>query len=211
MVAALGLTAVALAGALLGYLSWLFATLLFVPAGGAAVWLWRRGKPAAEEQALPQVEGGLRMVEKPLPAGRPRLPYGLRLTISTEVSVALGLRVVSDNQVPEVEALAQTGRGPSARQGVPAAVRESRQAWLFVLRNSPGERELFLRVDLFAAQPFKITRVEQIRAGVAVALPEWKELGTALATPPEDPAAEAPAAASADNASPTAPAADPAS
>ena len=90
--------------------------------------------------------------------------------------MALGLRVVCNVHIPEVEALAQIGRSSSARQGVPPSVRESRQAWLFVVRNSPGQRELFLRVDLFAAQPIELARVEQIRPGGAVVLPEWKEL-----------------------------------
>jgi len=163
---ALGLAVVALAGGLSGSLSWPVAGFLLALSAG------------------PMIESGLRIVERPLPAGRPRLPHALRVTISTEVAVELGLRVVCDAHVPETEALVQTGRGSSARQGVPAAVRESRNAWLFVVRNSPGQRELFLRVDLFSAQPFKVVKVSQIRAGGAVILPEWKELDESLAAAP---------------------------
>lgn len=206
MVAGVGLAAIALAGGILGYLPWWIAALVFLPSAGGAVWLRRRGSPGAKAP-LEQVEGGLRMVDKPLAAGRPRLPHARRVTISTEVSVALGLRVICDTLVPEVEALAQTGRGSGARQGVPAAVHESRLAWLFVLRNSPGERELFLRVDLFAAQPFEVVRVEQIRPGVRH-LPEWRELDAARAAAPGAPAAE-PGAGAAHAAPPEVPVAEP--
>jgi hypothetical protein len=210
-VAALGLAVVAFAAGLLDYLSWPFAGPLLALSLGAAVWLRRRATAAAEKPPVQQVESGLRIVEKPLAAGRPRLPHGLRVTVSTEVAVSLGLRVVCDTLVPEVEALAQTGRGSAARQGVPATVRESRQAWLFVVRNSPGERELFLRVDLFAAQPIHVQRVEQIRpgAGAKVTLPEWRELGSSLAAPSEAPAAANVAAASRADAPASAPTGDP--
>ena len=181
---ALGLAVVALAGGLSGSLSWPVAGFLLALSAGAAVWVRRRGATAAAQPSGPMIESGLRIVERPLPAGRPRLPHALRVTISTEVAVELGLRVVCDAHVPETEALVQTGRGSSARQGVPAAVRESRNAWLFVVRNSPGQRELFLRVDLFSAQPFKVVKVSQIRAGGAVILPEWKELDESLAAAP---------------------------
>lgn len=176
MVAALGLAAVALFGTLLDYFSLVLGLSVLVLSLGAAVWLWRRAKQTSAKPELDKVESGLRIVEKPLPAGKPKLAHGLRVTISTEVGVSLGLRVVCDKPVSEVEPLAQTGRGSSARQGVPAAVRESRQAWLFVVQNSPRQRELFLRIDLFASQPFQVVRVEQIRPGGSVALPEWKEL-----------------------------------
>jgi hypothetical protein len=207
MVAALGLAAVSLSGAIMEYISWPLGGSVSALSAVAAVWLRRRAAQESVKPPVQKVEGGLRIVEKPLPAGKPRLPHGLRLTISTEVSVALGLRVVCSVPIPEFEALAQTGRGSSARQGVPAAVRESRQAWLFVVRNSPGQRELFLRVDLFAAQPFQVERVDQVRAGVAVVLPEWKELepigqGTAPEVPPTEPSAQA--------AEPPAPASEPA-
>lgn len=191
MVAALGLGAVSLAGAIMDYIPWPLGASIFVPCVAVAAWLRRRASQEKVQPAVQKVEGGLRIVEKPLPAGKPRLPHGLRLTISTEVSVALGLRVVCSVPIPEFEALAQIGRGASARQGVPPSVRESRQALLFVVRNSPGQRELFLRVDLFAAQPIEVQRVDQIRAGVAVTLPEWKELepiGQGAA--PEAPATE---------------------
>jgi hypothetical protein len=176
LVAALGLAAVALFGTLLDYLSLALGLAVCVLSLGAAAWLWRRAKQTSTKPELDKVESGLRIVEKPLPAGKPKLAHGLRVTISTEVGVSLGLRVVCDKPVSEVEPLAQTGRGSSARQGVPAAVRESRQAWLFVVQNSPRQRELFLRIDLFASQPFQVVRVEQIRPGGSVALPEWKEL-----------------------------------
>jgi hypothetical protein len=213
MVAALGLGAVAVAGAIMDYLSWPLAASIFVPCAAAAVWLRRRASQESAKPPVQKVESGLRIVEKPLPAGKPRLPHGLRLTISTEVAVSLGLRVVCSVPIPEFEALAQTGRGSSARQGVPPSVRESRQAWLFVVRNSPGQRELFLRVDLFAAQPFQVERVDQIRAGGAVVLPEWKELEPiGRGTAPEAPAIEPGAAAgepAVQAAEPAAPAADP--
>jgi hypothetical protein len=173
---ALGLALVALVGGFTGSLSWPLAIIILVLSLGGAAWVRRRAGAAPEQPAGPVIESGLRIVEKPLMAGRPRLPHALRVTISTEVAVALGLRVVCNIHIPEVEALAQIGRSSSARQGVPPSVRESRQAWLFVVRNSPGQRELFLRVDLFAAQPIELARVEQIRPGGAVVLPEWKEL-----------------------------------
>ena len=187
--AALGLAVVALAGMVLDYLSRPLGLSVLALSLGAAVWLWRRAAQARAKPAIEKVESGLRMVEKPLPA-KPRLPHGLRVTISTEVGVSLGFRVVCDMPISEVEALAQTGRGSAARQGVPAAVRESRQAWLFVVQNSPRQRELFLRIDLFAAQPFEVTRVELIRPGGRVTLPEWKELELRPAAAPEVPAGE---------------------
>jgi hypothetical protein len=190
VVAALGLAAVVLAGTLMDYLSWSLGLPIVVLSGGAAVWLRRRAANASAKPATEQVESGLRIVEKPLPAGKSKLPFGLRVTISTEVGVSLGLRVVCDLPVSEVEALAQTGRGSAARQGVPAAVRESRQAWLFVVQNTPRQRELFLRVDLFASQPIQVVRIEQIRPGGRVALPEWKELELRSAVAPEVPAGE---------------------
>jgi hypothetical protein len=180
----IGLAAVALAGGLSGSLSWPIAGFLLVLSLGAAVWVRRRAATAAAQPSGPTIESGLRIVERPLPAGRPRLPHGLRVTVSTEVAVALGLRVVCDAHIPEIEALAQTGRSSSARQGVPPSVRESRHAWLFVVRNSPGQRELFLRVDLFSAQAFNLVRVEQIRPGGAVILPEWKDFEGSLAAAP---------------------------
>jgi hypothetical protein len=190
VVVALGLAAVALAGALMGRFSWPFGGSLFLLSLGAAWWLRRRAASAAATETGTTVESGLRIAEKPLRSRRPRLPHALRLTISTEVAVSLGLRLVCDAPVPEVEALVQTGRGSAARQGEPPFVRESRQAWLFVVRNSPAQRELFLRVDLFAAQPIHLQRVEQIRPGGTVALPEWKELELAVATPPEAPSTD---------------------
>ena len=196
LVAVLGLAAVALFGTLLDYLPLPLGLTVLALSLGAAVWLWRRSKQASGNPELDKVESGLRIVEKPLPAGKPKLAHGLRVTISTEVGVSLGLRVVCDMPVSEVEPLAQTGRGSAARQGVPAAVRESRQAWLFVVQNSPRQRELFLRIDLFASQPFQVVRVEQIRPGGRVALPEWKELELRAGVAPEAPGGEpaAPAA-----------------
>jgi hypothetical protein len=191
---ALGLAAVALVGGLTGSLAWPLAIIILVLSLGAAVWVRRRSRAAAEEPSGPKIESGLRIVEKPIAAGRPRLPHVLRVTISTEVAVALGLRVVCDVHIPEVEALAQTGRSSSARQGVPPSVRESRHAWLFVVRNSPGQREMFLRVDLFSAQPIHLTRVEQIRPGGAVVLPEWKEFEGRPAAPAPDAGADSPRA-----------------
>jgi hypothetical protein len=195
LMAALGLAAVALVGTLLDYFSLPIGLCVLVLSLGAAVWLWRRAKHASSKPELDKVESGLRMVEKPLPAGKPKLAHGLRVTISTEVGVSLGLRVVCDMPISEVEPLAQTGRGSAARQGVPATVRESREAWLFVVQNSPRQRELFLRIDLFASQPFQVMRVEQIRPGGRVALPEWKELelrgGVAPEVPGGEPAAPA--------------------
>ena len=188
--AVLGLAAVALFGTLLDYLSLPVGLSVLALSLGAAVWLWRRTKQASSKPELDKVESGLRIVEKPLPAGKPKLAHGLRVTISTEVGVSLGLRVVCDQPVSEVEPLAQTGRGSAARQGVPAAVRESRQAWLFVVQNSPRQRELFLRIDLFASQPFEVVRVEQIRPGGRVALPEWKELELRQGIAPEVPGGE---------------------
>jgi hypothetical protein len=190
LMAALGLAAVALCGTLLDYFSLPVGLSVLVLSLGAAVWLWRRTKHAGTKPELDKVESGLRIVEKPLPAGKPKLAHGLRVTISTEVGVSLGLRVVCDNPVSEVEPLAQTGRGSAARQGVPAAVRESRQAWLFVVQNSPRQRELFLRIDFFASQPFQVVRVEQIRPGGRVALPEWKELELRPGVAPEVPGGE---------------------
>ncbi len=190
LVAVLGLAAVALFGTLLDYLSLPLGLTVLALSLGAAVWLWRRSKQASSESEPDKVESGLRIVEKPLPAGKPKLAHGLRVTISTEVAVSLGLRVVCDQPVSEVEPLAQTGRGSAARQGVPAAVRESRQAWLFVVQNSPRQRELFLRIDLFASQPFQVVRVEQIRPGGRVALPEWTELELRQGTAPEVPGGE---------------------
>jgi hypothetical protein len=193
--ALLGLAAVGLSGTLLDYFSRTIGLAVVVLSLGAAVWLWRRAKQASSKPEPNKVEDGLRMVEKPLPAGKPKLAHGLRVTISTEMGVSLGVRVVCDQPVSEVEPLAQTGRGSAARQGVPAAVRESRQAWLFVVQNSPRQRELFLRIDLFASQPFEVVRVEQIRAGGRVPLPEWKELepraGVAAEVPGGEPAAPA--------------------
>jgi len=188
--AVLGLAAVALFGTLLDYLSLPVGLSVLALSLGAAVWLWRRTKQASSKPELDKVESGLRIVEKPLPAGKPKLAHGLRVTISTEVGVALGLRVVSDMPISEVEPLAQTGRGSAARQGVPATVRESREAWLFVVQNSPRQRELFLRIDLFASQPFEVVRVEQIRPGGRVALPEWKELELRQGIAPEVPGGE---------------------
>jgi hypothetical protein len=190
LVALLGLAAVALFGTLLDYFSLPLGLSVLALSLGAAVWLWRRAKQASSKPELDKVESGLRIVEKPLRAGKPKLAHGLRVTISTEVGVSLGLRVVCDQPVSEVEPLAQTGRGSAARQGVPAAVRESRQAWLFVVQNSPRQRELFLRVDLFASQPFQVVRVEQIRPGGRVALPEWKELELRPGVAPEVPGGE---------------------
>ena len=190
LVAVLGLAAIALFGTLLDYFSLPLGLSVLALSLGAAVWLWRRTKQASSKPELDKVESGLRIVEKPLPAGKPKLAHGLRVTISTEVGVSLGLRVVCDQPVSEVEPLAQTGRGSAARQGVPAAVRESRQAWLFVVQNSPRQRELFLRVDLFASQPFQVVRVEQIRPGGRVALPEWKELELRPGVAPEVPGGE---------------------
>jgi hypothetical protein len=195
LTAALGLAAIVLAGTVMGYLSPPLGLSILVLSLGAAAWLWRRGKGAASQAEPEKVESGLRIVEKPLD-GKPTLRHGLRVTISTEMGVSLGLRVVCDKPVSEAEPLAQTGRGSAARQGVPAAVRESRQAWLFVVQNSPRQRELFLRVDLFAAQPFQVVRVEQIRPGGRVALPEWKELelrsgGVAPEVPGGEPASPA--------------------
>ena len=204
MVASFGLAALALAGAIFDYLPWPLGGGVFVLGAGAGAWLQRRGKQAAVKPAVQKVESGLRIVEKELPA-KPKLRHGLRLTISTEVAVSLGLRVVSDVPIAEVEPLAQIGRGASARQGVPPAVRESRQAWLFVLHNSPGQRELFLRVDLYAAQPFKVERVDQIRQGGKVALPEWKELDLGPLGDEEAPAEAAPAATPSAAAAETAP------
>jgi hypothetical protein len=193
LVAVLGLAAVGLFGTILDYLSPPLGLSVLALSLGAAVWLWRRSKQASSKPELDKVESGLRIVEKPLPAGKPKLAHGLRVTISTETGVSVGLRVVCDKPVSEVEPLAQTGRGSAARQGVPAAVRESRQAWLFVVQNSPRQRELFLRIDLFASQPFQVVRVEQIRPGGRVALPEWKELelraGVATEVPGGEPAA----------------------
>jgi hypothetical protein len=207
MVGAFGLAAVSLAGAIMEYVSWPLGGSVFALSTGAAVWLRRRESRASVKPAVMQkVESGLRMVEKDLPAGRPRLPHARRLTISTEVSVSQGLRVVCNLPIPEVEALAQVGRGASARQGVPASVRESRQAWLFVVRNAPGQRELFLRVDLFAAQPFEVERVDQVRPSGKAGLPEWKgeqDLGlgdtpeAAAEAEPDGPPSEAAAAAAA--------------
>jgi hypothetical protein len=198
LTAAVGLAAVGLAGSLLGYLPWPIGVLLFLAGGGAAVWLRKRVAPAAAPRVVQKVESGLRIVEKPLAGNKKGLTHALRVTISTEVAVELGLRVTCDGPINEVEPVAQTGRGAGARQGVPAFVRESRQSCLFVMRNSPGERELFLRVDLFAAQPIHIQRVEQIRPGGKVTLPEWKELDLVLAAPEAPAGAEAaPAAAAA--------------
>ncbi len=198
LTAALGLAAVGLAGAILGYLPWPIGVLLFLAGGGAAVWLRKRVAPAAAPRVVQKVESGLRIVEKPLAGNKKGLAHALRVTISTEVAVELGLRVICDGPINEVEPVAQTGRGAGARQGVPAFVRESRQSWLFVMRNSPGERELFLRADLFAAQPIHVQRVEQIRPGGKVTLPEWKELDLVLAAPEAPAGAEtAPAAAAA--------------
>jgi hypothetical protein len=193
MVAAFGLAVIALASAIMDYVPWPLGGGVFVLAAGAGAWLQRRAKQATVKPEVQKVESGLRIVEKELPASRSKPPHGLRLTISTEVAVSLGLRVVCDLPVSEVEALAQIGRGAAARQGVPPAVRESRQAWLFVVHNSPGQRELFLRVDLYAAQPFKVERVDQIRPGVKVALPEWKELDLGLQSEEETPAEAPPA------------------
>jgi len=190
LVAVLGLAAVGLFGTILDYLPAPIGLSVLVLSLGAAVWLWRRSKQGRSDPELDRVESGLRMVEKPLPAGKPKLAHGLRVTISTETSVSLGLRVVCDKPVSEVEPLAQTGRGSAARQGVPATVRESRQAWLFVVQNSPRQRELFLRVDLFASQPIQVVRVEQIRPGGRVALPEWKELELRTGAAPEVPGGE---------------------
>jgi hypothetical protein len=187
VVVTLGVAAVSLAGVLLNYFSWPFGGSLVLLSLGAAWWLRRRAVSAATAETGPTIESGLRIAEKLLRSSRPRLPHAMRLTISTEVAVSLGLRLVCDAPVPEVEALVQAGRGSSARQGEPPSVRESRQAWLFVVRNSPAQRELFLRVDLFGAQPIHVQRVEQIRPGGTVALPEWKELELSLATPPEAP------------------------
>jgi hypothetical protein len=197
LTAALGVAAVGLAGAVLGYLSWPVGGLVVLAGGGAAAWLRRRAAPAAAKTtAMPKVESGLRIVEKPLAGNKKGLAHALRVTISTEVAVELGLRLICDSLVNEVEPLAQTGRGAGARQGVPQVVRESRQSWLFVVRNSPGQRELFLRVDLFAAQPIQVRRVEQIRPGGKATLPEWQELDLVLAAPEAPTSAEtAPAAA----------------
>jgi hypothetical protein len=185
MVAALGLALIALAGCLMEYLTWPIGGVVLAVSLGAAFWFWRRGSAGkVAEAAGPKIESGLRIVEKALPA-KPRLAHGLRVTISTEVAVNLGLRVVCDGNVHEVEALAQIGRGTSARQGVPAAVREGRRGWLFVVRNSPVQRELFLRVDLYAAQPLQLESVELIRPGSAAALPEWRELGQGPDVPAE--------------------------
>jgi hypothetical protein len=193
--AAFGLAAVALAGSFMGYLPWAFGGFVGIAGLGAGIWLKMRlgaadgaksggkGGGARDKKDKPAdsvVESGLRIAEKPLRSTRPRLTHGLRVTVSTEVAVSLGVRVVCDGPIPEVEALAQTGRRTGARQGVPQFVRESPQSWLFVLRNSPGQRELFLRVDLFSSQAIHVTRVEQIKPGGRVTLPEWQELDQVL-------------------------------
>lgn len=205
MTAGLGLAAIGLAGIFLGHLSWPVGGFLFVAGAGTAAWVWRRSRPASAEPAGPKIESGLRMVEKQLAGDKKGLPHALRITISTEVAVDLGLRVVCDNPISELEALAQTGRGAGARQGVPPSVRESRQSCLFVMRNSPGQRELFLRVDLFSTQPIQIRRIEQIRPGGKVMLPEWKELEP-VRTAPEAPGAAVPPEGSAPAAPPEGPA-----
>jgi hypothetical protein len=178
MVAALGLAAISLAGCLMDYFSWPFGGVVLAASLGAAFWFRQRGtagQGSGAAAAEPRIESGLRIVEKALP-GKPRLPHGLRVTISTEVAINLGLRVACDGNVHEVEALVQIGRGTSARQGVPAAAREGRRAYLFVVRNSPVQRELFLRVDLYGVQPLHLEAVEVIRPGGAVVLPEWRDL-----------------------------------
>jgi hypothetical protein len=192
MIAAFGLAAIMLAGPPLDKIPWWLGAPVGLASLGAGIWLWRQQRPssAGQGQAEPVVGGGLRVVEKPLAGARSR-PHGLRVTISTETSVAYGLRLLCDGRILEFEALAQSGRGATARQGVPEAVREGQRGLLFVLRNTAGQREMVLRVDLFAAQPIRLERVEQIRAAAAGALPEWRELA------PMNPAA-APAAAPAD-------------
>jgi hypothetical protein len=195
VLAALGLAVVALVGTLMGYFSPPLGWSVLVLSLGAAVWLRRRASQPGSRPDLDKVESGLRIVEKRLPAGKARLPHGLRVTVSTEVAVSLGVRVVCDLPVSEVEPLAQTGRGTAARQGVPAAVRESPRAWLFVVQNSTRQRELFLRIDLFASQPLQVVRVEQIRPGGRVALPEWKELELRPGVAAEVPGGEATAPA----------------
>jgi hypothetical protein len=188
MVGTLGLGAIALAGCLMDYFSWLVGGTVLAASLAAAFWFWRRSTAAAQQAASagPKIESGLRIVEKTLPA-KPRLPHGLRVTISTEVAVNLGLRIACDANVHEVEALVQTGRGTNARQEKPPAVRESRRSWLFAVRNSPVQRELFLRVDLYGAQPLHLQAVDLIRPGMAGALPEWRDLeaGMAAAAPSE--------------------------
>jgi hypothetical protein len=201
--AGLGLAAIGLAGSLLDTIPWPIGGSICVLSLAGAWWKWQRSRRAAEEPAETAVQGGLRIAQKPLKAtGRPRAAHALRVTISTEVAVDEGIRVVCDNTILEVEALVQTGRGAAARQGVPPSVRESRQAWLFVARNSPGERELFLRVDIYSTLPIRLQRIEQIRPGGPVNLPAWQELTTgSQAAAPAEPApaaavqAEAPPAA----------------
>lgn len=228
MVGCLGLAAVALAGSLMQYFPWALGGVVLAASLGGALWFWHRGQPAKSEVASgPRIDASLRIVEKTLPA-KPRLPHGLRVTVSTEMAVNLGVRVACDGNVHEVEALAQTGRGASARQDRPPAVRQSRRAFLFAVRNSPLQRELFLRVDLYGAQPLHLEAVELIRPAMVAALPEWHEAEATLAplpgaipeeaaAPPEAGAApeagvppDAPDAEPAPEAPPEAPPAEPA-
>jgi hypothetical protein len=190
MTAAWGLAAVMLAGPPLGKIPWWLGVPVGLASLGAGFWLWRQQRPQAAEAGT-VIGGGLRVVEKPLPAAKSR-PPGLRVTISTEMPVAHGLRLVCDTRILDFEALAQSGRGPTARQGVPVSVREGQRGLLFVARNTAGQRELVLRIDLFAAQPIHLERVEQIRAGDGAALPEWRELA------PMNPAAAGSTAAAGD-------------
>jgi hypothetical protein len=195
MVAGLGLAAVFLAGSGMDYFSWPVGGLLCLASLGAAGYFWKRAQgPKVEESTGPRIDGSLRIAEKQLPA-KPRLAYGLRVTVSTEMAVNYGVRIVCDNSIHEVEALAQNGRGASARQGVPAAVRESRRGFLFAVRNSAMQRELFVRVDLYGTQPLKIEVVELIKPSQAASLPDWRDFD------PEEPAADgAPRAAAGESA-----------
>src|SRR6202040_3713553 len=124
----LGLAAVGLFGTFLDYLSLPLGLSVFVLSLGGAVWVWRRSKQANIKPELDKVESGLRIVEKPLPGGKPKLAHGLRVTISTEMGISLGLRVVCDQPVSEVEPLAQTGRGSAACPGGAAPGRGARPA-----------------------------------------------------------------------------------
>src|SRR5690348_16728759 len=101
MVAALGLAAVSLASSIMEYVPWALGAPVFALSAGAAAWLRRRGAQETAKPVVQKVESGLRIVEKQLPA-RPRLPHGLRLTVSTEVAVPQGLRVVCNVPIPEV-------------------------------------------------------------------------------------------------------------
>jgi hypothetical protein len=138
---------------------------ILLACAGAAFWSWRQGPGGAGRKPASPFEEGLRVAERPFDTKKTNMAHGLEVIVRTEARVALGLRLVCDTPIYEVDPLAQTGRGPDARRRVPKTVRESRQSWLFIVSNSAREIETILKVTFLAPKPIHLTRVELIKQG----------------------------------------------